>query len=154
MGLLNTIIKNKKVDSTAKENSQEKKDASQAESKTAAKSKKETTVKAVKSPMNQAAVNKENTKDAYKILISPLVSEKATAGDKLNQYTFIINRKANKSEVKKAILAVYGVMPVEVNTIRVRGKEVRFGGSIGKRKDWKKAIITLPKGKSIKLYDN
>lgn len=98
-------------------------------------------------------VSKENTKDAYKILIRPLISEKASAIGKLNQFVFIVGKKANKPEIKKAIEAVYGISPIKVNVIHVQGKCVRFGKSYGRRKDWKKAIITLPKGKSIQLYE-
>lgn len=96
---------------------------------------------------------KENTKDAYKILIKPLVSEKASEASKLNQYIFVVNKKANKPEVKKAIEAVYGIKPIKVNIINTQGKKVRFGRFSGKRKDWKKAIVTLPKGKSIQIYE-
>ncbi|MFH1187547.1 MAG: 50S ribosomal protein L23 [bacterium] len=96
---------------------------------------------------------KENTKDAYKILIKPLISEKASEASKLNQYIFIVSKKANKPEVKKAVEAVYGIKPIKVNIINTQGKKVRFGRSFGKKKDWKKAIVTLPKGKSIQIYE-
>ncbi|MFH1564421.1 MAG: 50S ribosomal protein L23 [bacterium] len=96
---------------------------------------------------------KENTKDAYKVLIKPLISEKAAEAGKMNQYIFIVSKRANKPEIKKAIEAVYGIKPIKVNIINAQGKKVRFGRVYGKRKDWKKAIITLPKGKSIQIYE-
>jgi large subunit ribosomal protein L23 len=96
---------------------------------------------------------KEDTKNAYKILIKPLVSEKAAEAGKLNQYIFIVNIGANKQEIKKAINVVYGIKPIKVNVINMRGKTVRFGRTYGKRKNFKKAIVTLPKGKSIQIYE-
>lgn len=100
-----------------------------------------------------AKVSKEDTKDAYKVLISPLVSEKATRGGSIGQYVFRVGIRANKREIKKSIFVVYGIMPVSVNTVQSLGKNVRSGKNRGKRKDWKKAIVTLPKGKTIQIYE-
>lgn len=95
----------------------------------------------------------EDTKDAYKVLVGPLVSEKAALGESVGQYTFIVNSRANKSEVKKAVFAVYGVKPLSVNILNVGGKDVRYGRTAGKKKDWRKAVVTLPKDKKIQIYE-
>ena len=71
----------------------------------------------------------------------------------MNKYFFEVAKNANKIEVAKAIQEIYGVKPVSVNIIRMQGKKVGQGRTRGKRKDWKKAIITLKKGESIKVYE-
>jgi len=91
--------------------------------------------------------------NAYKILLEPLVTEKATILGSDNKYVFRIAKQANKIEVAKAVEEVYGVKPIGVNVIKNRGKKVRYGKTKGRKKDWKKAIITLPKGTSIKVYE-
>jgi len=91
---------------------------------------------------------------AYRILARPLISEKASHQQTLNnQYFFIVAKNANKIEIAKAVKSAYGVTPLSVNVIRMEGKTSRRGRTIGKRKDWKKAIVTLPKGKTIALYE-
>lgn len=83
------------------------------------------------------------------VLLHPLVTEKITRLAKFHQAAFAVTVSANKIEVKKAIEALYGVKPVRVQMIKVKGKTVRFGRSVGKRKDWKKAIITMPASASL-----
>ncbi|NTU98618.1 50S ribosomal protein L23 [Candidatus Falkowbacteria bacterium] len=90
---------------------------------------------------------------AYRWIEKPLVTEKASVLNAMNQYVFAVAKDANKVEVAKAIEAIYGVKPIAVNMIRVSGKKVRHGRLQGKRKDWKKAVITLPAGKSIQVYE-
>ena len=103
---------------------------------------------------NKDGVKKEvKTGNAYKVLVKPLVTEKASVLGAENKYFFAVALKANKIEIAKAIREVYGVKPEKVNIINMGGKEVRFGRTLGKRKDWKKAIITLPEGKTIKVYE-
>ncbi len=145
------------IDSKKDEIKQEKKETEKSESiknepqkEISKESKKDTKADTKKESKKEP---KENTKDAYKILIKPLVSEKAAEAGKLNQYIFIVNKNANKPEIKKAVEAVYGIKPIKVNIINTLGKKVRLGRVYGKRKDWKKAIITLPKGKSIQIYE-
>lgn len=91
--------------------------------------------------------------NAYKILLKPLVTEKAANLGTENKYVFAVASKANKVEIAKAVKEVYGIKPISVNIIKMSGKNVRSGRIIGKRKDWKKAIIALPKGESIKVYE-
>jgi len=91
--------------------------------------------------------------NAYRVLIKPLVTEKASVMGTLNKYFFEVAKEANKIEVAKAVYDVYGVKPEKVNIVRMRGKVVRRGRITGKRKDWKKAVVTLKKGDSIKVYE-
>lgn len=90
---------------------------------------------------------------AFRVLVKPLITEKATELGAHNQYAFVVSRAANKIEVAKAIQAVYGVKPLGVNMISMKGKIVTRGRIKGQRKDWKKAIVTLKKGESIKIYE-
>ncbi len=100
-----------------------------------------------------AAAEKKSTSRAYRILLKPLVTEKATVLGAENKYLFAVEPRANKIEIAKAIREVYGVKPAAVNIVKVLGKKTRSGRTIGKRKDWKKAIVTLPEGKTIKVYE-
>jgi len=90
---------------------------------------------------------------AYKVLIKPLVTEKVSNLGALNKYVFAVDSHANKIEIARAIKEIYGIKPVGVNVIKMLGKQARYGRISGKRKDWKKAIVTLPKGESIKIYE-
>ena len=105
--------------------------------------------KSDKSENKTAAVNQ-----AYRVLIKPIVSEKASRQQTTNnQYFFAVAIGANKIEIAKAIKTAYGVTPINVSVIRMEGKSRRYGRVIGKRKDWKKAIVTLAKGKTIALHE-
>lgn len=90
---------------------------------------------------------------AYRILVRPVVTEKATHLADTGQYVFMVEMKANKLEVAKAIREVYGVTPISVNIVRMQGKLVSRGKVSGKRKDYKKAIVTLKKGQTISIYE-
>jgi len=90
---------------------------------------------------------------ADKVLLRPLVTEKAAIAGSRNQYGFIVAKDATKTGIKKAIESIYGVKPLAVNVINVSGKEVRFGRSLGRRSDYKKALVTLPQGKSINIHE-
>lgn len=87
------------------------------------------------------------------IILRPLVTEKGAHLAATGQYLFEVNLHANKVQIKNAIRSMYGVMPTSVNIQKVRGKAVRFGRMYGRRKDWKKAIVTLPEGKKIEVYE-
>jgi len=90
---------------------------------------------------------------ASRLLIKPLVTEKATQLASANKYVFVVDNEANKIEVAKAVQAIYGIKPLKVNLVNVSGKRVSRGRISGQRKDWRKAIITLPKGETIKIYE-
>ena len=91
--------------------------------------------------------------ESYRVLVKPLVTEKASEMGKLSKYAFEIDKKSNKIMVARAIEDVYGVKPQDVNVVNVKGKKKRTGRVLGKRKDWKKAIVTLPRGKTIQIYE-
>lgn len=88
---------------------------------------------------------------AYAVLIEPLVTEKATM---TGTYYFRVSRSANKSEIAKAIEAVYKVKPLSVRVMNMAGKKVRSGQKQpGQRSDWKKAIIRLKAGETMNVYE-
>lgn len=89
---------------------------------------------------------------AYKVLVKPLVTEKSAIAQSKNKYSFVVAKGANKDQIKKAIEEVYGIRPSNVNVANIEGRRVRFGRSMGRRSDYKKAIITLPQGKTIDIH--
>ncbi|MFA5069903.1 MAG: 50S ribosomal protein L23 [Patescibacteria group bacterium] len=99
-------------------------------------------------------VSKLDTKQAPRILIKPIISEKATSLGVYNQYVFAVSAAANKIEVKKAIKNLYGITPFKVNIINIGGKAVRYGRSSGRTKNWKKAVVTLTAGQKIDVYSS
>jgi len=96
---------------------------------------------------------KGKTRQAYQVLIKPLVTEKAGDIGALGKYVFAINPGMNKVEVKKAIRTIYNVEPTKVNIANFSGKKVRYGRVKGKTKSWKKAIVTLKPGDKIEVYE-
>ena len=97
--------------------------------------------------------SKSNYQKAYQVLVKPLITEKAANIGAENKYVFMVSAQANKVEIAKSIDQVYGVKPTKVNILNYEGKKVRFGRVQGRRRDWKKAIVTLPAGKSINVYE-
>ena len=91
--------------------------------------------------------------ESYRVIVRPLITEKATQLGKDNQYAFVVAPDANKIMVARAVAAIYGVKPSAVRMMRVSGKRKHTGKITGRRKDWKKAMVTLPKGKSIQIYE-
>lgn len=87
------------------------------------------------------------------VIVRPLVTEKSAVMASVGQYMFVVTNDANRVEVRDAVRALYGIVPTSVNIQRVRGKQVRFGQRMGRRVSWKKAIVTLPKGKTIDVYE-
>lgn len=87
---------------------------------------------------------------ASTVIVRPVITEKMTL---TGTYAFEVAGSANKSEVMKAVEAVYGVRPETVRVMNVIGKSIRTKKGYGSRKDWKKAIVRLPKGKSINVYE-
>jgi len=86
---------------------------------------------------------------AYDIVRSPVITEKATLASEHNQVTFRVPLDATKGEIAAAIEAVFSVKVKAVNTLRQLGKTKRFKGFVGKRSDYKKAIVSLAEGQSI-----
>ena len=93
------------------------------------------------------------------ILIKPIITEKATADSELlNRYGFVVNKKANKVEIKKAVEAAYGVSVTKVRTMNVRpDRKTRYtksGMITGKTSAYKKAIVQVAEGEVIDIYSN
>jgi len=89
----------------------------------------------------------------YSVLLKPLVTEKSTTLAGRNQYVFEVDLRANKTQVKESVELVFDVNVLRVNTMVVKGKRRRYGRSLVKRPDWKKAIVTLKPGDSIELFE-
>ena len=87
------------------------------------------------------------------VIIRPVVSEKSYAGLELNTYTFLVDPRANKTEIKEAVQAIWNVRVTAVNTLRRQGKVKRRGYTVGKRADQKRAIVTLAQGDSIEIFE-
>ena len=95
--------------------------------------------------------NFKNTSDAraLSIIQRPLMTEKSTNLNQFNQYSFIVSKDSNIFEIKTAIEKIFKVKVIQVNTSILRGKVKSFKGSLGYRKDTKKAIVTLAEGNTI-----
>ena len=87
------------------------------------------------------------------VIIRPVVSEKSYAGLELNTYTFLVDPRANKTEIKEAVQAIWNVRVTSVNTLRRPGKVKRRGWTVGKRADQKRAIVKLAEGDSIEIFE-
>ena len=93
-------------------------------------------------------------KDPRSIVRKALITEKGTVMRELrNQYHFEVSRDANKIEIKRAIETIFAVKVAEVRTMQMRGKVKRQGRWVGKRSDWKKAIVTLKPDQKIELFE-
>jgi large subunit ribosomal protein L23 len=93
------------------------------------------------------------------VLIKPVLSEKVNRlSEKYNRYTFVVNRKANKLEIKKAVEEFYGITVEDVNTInvpsKVKQRNTKAGLLTGRKPAKKKAIVTVAEGDTIDLYGN
>lgn len=93
-------------------------------------------------------------KDIYSVIKRPLVTEKSTGliGTD-NKVTFKVAINANKDEIKKAVEMIFNVTVMRVNTLRMKGKEKRLGRNVGRRPDWKKAMVTLKEGDRIEIFE-
>ena len=92
-------------------------------------------------------------KDPRDIIIEPVVSEKSyDLIDRHNTYTFLVDRRANKTKIKEAIAEIFGVKVLSVNTMNRKGKRKRTGWVMGKRADTKRALVKLADGDTIDLF--
>jgi large subunit ribosomal protein L23 len=89
------------------------------------------------------------TERTYDIILGPVITEKATLLSEHNQVAFRVAMTATKPQIRKAIEELFKVKVTGVNTLRVKGKTKRFRGRMGRRSDYKKAIVTLAEGQSI-----
>lgn len=85
----------------------------------------------------------------YGVILSPVITEKATLGSQHNQVTFRVRQDATKPVIKAAVEGLFNVKVDAVNTVVVKGKTKRFKGRVGRRSDYKKAIISLAEGQTI-----
>ena len=90
-----------------------------------------------------------NEEMKYDTIVGPVITEKSTLASEFNQVVFQVALNASKPMIKEAIEDLFKVKVTAVNTIRVKGKTKRFRGIAGKRKDTKKAIVTLAEGQMI-----
>lgn len=89
------------------------------------------------------------------VLAHPLLTEKSTILGSYNQYAFAVDPSVSKKNISLAIKEIYKITPEKIRTIPVRGKKVRTGkNTTGYLKKWKKAIITVPAGTKIDVYEN
>ena len=86
---------------------------------------------------------------ALSIIHRPLMTEKSTNLNQFNQYSFLVSKNSNVNEIKSAIEKIFKVKVIKVNTSILRGKVKSFKGNVGRRKDTKKAFITLAEGNTI-----
>ena len=90
----------------------------------------------------------------YDIIIRPLITEKTSVQKEMsNQHTFEVDRRANRIEIQRAIETIFKVKVVGVKTMQVKGKKKQRGRIVGKRRDWKKAIVTLMPGERIDFFE-
>ena len=87
------------------------------------------------------------------VIFRPVVSEKSYAGLEGNVYTFLVDPRANKTEIKEAIQQIWNVHVVSVNTLNRKGKVKRRRWTQGKRPDQKRAIVTLAEGDAIEIFE-
>jgi large subunit ribosomal protein L23 len=90
----------------------------------------------------------------HQVIVRPLVTEKNTNLMVLNKYSFEVDRKATKLQIKQAVESIFSVAVTSVHTLNVRGKLRRRGREFGYTRDWKKAIVTLADGDRIDLFES
>lgn len=92
--------------------------------------------------------------DLYQIIKRPLITEKGTKQkEQSNQLAFEVDRRANKILVRNAIENIFKVKVVSVRMMNVKGKERRVGRNVGRKADWKKAIVRLASGENIEFFE-
>lgn len=92
-------------------------------------------------------------RNPHDVLVKPLVSEKSMSLMAENKYAFIVDKNANKVEIKYAVQELFKVSVLNVTTMVVKGKMKRMGRFVGKRPDRKKAIVTLKPGDKIEVFE-
>ena len=93
-------------------------------------------------------------KDPRDIVFEPIVSEKSyDLIEDTNTYTFVVDRRANKTEIKQAVASIFDVTVLSVNTMNRKGKLKRTGYVLGRRKDTKRALVNLADGDKIDIFE-
>ena len=91
--------------------------------------------------------------NARSVIIQPVISEKSYALLAANKYTFLVRDAANKTQVRQAVEEIFGVRVQGVRTVNVKPKPKRRGVTAGKRRQWKKAVVTLHPDDTIELFE-
>jgi large subunit ribosomal protein L23 len=90
----------------------------------------------------------------HNVIREPHITEKGTTHkDLYNKIAFKVDRRANKIEIRRAVETLLKAKVVDVRTINMQGKKRRLGKAMGKKADWKKAIVTLAKGENIEFFE-
>ena len=93
-------------------------------------------------------------RDAHDIILKPIMTEASMNAMAEKKYTFVVDKKSNKTEIKNAVESIFGVTVASVNTMNMLGKNKRMGIHVGKKADWKKAIVTLTEdSKTIEFFE-
>lgn len=87
------------------------------------------------------------------ILVKPLITEKNTMLSALNKYTFQVDRRANKNQIKDAVEKIFNVKVTTVNVVNVPSKTRRVGRSVGQTTPWRKAVVTVAPGQRIEIFE-
>lgn len=91
--------------------------------------------------------------DLHDVIIAPVLSEKATALREEGKYVFKVQPSATKLQIKEAVSKLFNVKVLACTTLNVRGKVKRVRGKFGKTAGWKKAIVRLASGETIKVFE-
>ncbi len=143
MGILDKLKKTKEAD-----------DAVQTTAGTLSETEKTATApKAAKKKATETEHGGSRISRAHAVLKKSHISEKAAHGEVKSQYTFVVAKTADKESIKTAVEALYGVRPSRVRVQNIQGKDTSFGYRRGRRSDWKKAVVILPKGKTINIHE-
>lgn len=93
-----------------------------------------------------------HNRTARDIILRPIITEKSVTLSAENKYTFAVDPKSNKCEIRSAVEQIFKVKVLSVNTLNVKGKPKRWGRRYkGHKSDWKKAIVTLKEGDKIEI---
>jgi large subunit ribosomal protein L23 len=106
-----------------------------------------------KASASRPTATKEHGGKSVNVLLEPVLTEKASRQENLGKYSFFVASGATKVDVAEAVRDLYGIRPFSVRIVNVLGKKVSFGRRQGKRKDRKKAIVTLRSGDSISFTE-
>ena len=90
--------------------------------------------------------------DNFQVLKQPIVTERTTDLKEKRQVVFKVDVQANKREIKRAVEALFDTQVQRVNTARVAGKPKRMGRYVGRRANWKKAVVTIKEGAKVDLF--
>jgi large subunit ribosomal protein L23 len=93
-------------------------------------------------------------REPYKVVFRPLITEKSTLQKEANnQVAFEVDPKANKVEIRQAVEKAFGVRVLAVRTVNMQGKKKRLGRFLGRRSNWKKAVVTMAPGEHIDFFE-